>query len=96
MPFTRLYQLKSRRQEGDALEAALKRLAGRVISIPGCQGVELMRDSQNHDHFVFVERWTSSALHNSGAQILGPDALCDVEALLSEPPVGCSLNSVLY
>jgi quinol monooxygenase YgiN len=96
MPLTRLYQMKSRRQEGDALEAALKKLAGRVISIPGCQGVELMRDSQNHDHFVFVERWTSPDLHKSGAQMLGRDALCDVEALLSEPPIGCSLNAVLY
>jgi len=75
-----------------ALETALRDLADKVRPLPGCEGVELLRDSGNERRFIFIEKWNSIEAHKEAGKALDKEALAPVMAALDGPPDGSYLD----
>jgi len=86
------YVLTAAEGRDGALEAALRDLGALVRPTPGCDGVEILRDSRRPERFVFVEKWASTQAHRDAAGILPKDAFEPVMALLSEKPDAACLE----
>ena len=72
--------------EGDGLAAALDTLAEAVRSLPGCKGVDLLRDIADADRFMFIEKWQSVEAHKTAGALLSRGALAPVMAALAQSP----------
>ena len=59
MPITVLLQLTAKPGEGDALAAALDAFLPDTRAFEGSLGVEELRDLDNRDNLVVLERWRS-------------------------------------
>ena len=94
MTVTRLYKMTAANGRGEALTTELRLLAEAVRRIDGCLGVELLRDLQNSEAFIFIERWTSIDAHKAGAAQLPKDTFRPVMAVLATPPDGSYLEEV--
>lgn len=92
MTIARHYIMVAKPGAGDTLRSALGSLAEAVRPLPGCEGVEMLRDTKNHDRFVFVEKWASIKAHvDAGAQ-LPKAALVPVMDTLEGRPEGSYLQ----
>jgi quinol monooxygenase YgiN len=92
MTVARLYRLEAAEGKATQLEGALSELAGRVRQIAGCQGVEILRSSDNGSNFILIEKWDSIDAHKKGAKSLGKDAVSPMMAALAAPPAGSYLE----
>ena len=92
MTTARFYIMHAAAGKDAALETALRDLADKVRPLPGCEGVELMRDSGNELRFVFIEKWSSIEAHKDSGKALGKEALAPVMAALDGPPDGSYLD----
>lgn len=92
MTTARFYIMHAAEGKDAALETALRATADAVRALPGCEGVELMRDSGNERRFVFIEKWVDIEAHKAGADSLGEAVLGPVMAALDGPPDGSYLD----
>ena len=92
MAIARHYVMIAKSGSGDALRLALKALAEAVRPLPGCEGVEMLRDTRNGDHFVFIEKWVSIEAHTAAGTHLPKDALGPVMDVLEGRPQGTYLS----
>lgn len=95
MSFARHYAMIAASDQIPALERALSDLAAAVRVIPGCEGVEVLRDLADQTRFVFVERWTSMDAHKSSASLLPKSAFAPVMAALGEKPTTINFEPLL-
>jgi heme oxygenase (mycobilin-producing) len=92
MTTARFYIMHAADGKDGALETALRALVDAVRALPGCEGVELLRDSGNEHRFFFIEKWTSIEAHKDGAKALNKEAFAPVMASLDGPPDGSYLD----
>jgi heme oxygenase (mycobilin-producing) len=92
MTIARLYRLEAAEGKGTQLEGALSELAERVRPIAGCQGVEILRSTDNANHFTLIEKWDSIDAHKRGAKSLGKEAVLPMMAAVAAPPLGAYLE----
>jgi quinol monooxygenase YgiN len=92
MTVARLYRLEAAEGKATQLEGALSELAGRVRPIAGCQGVEILRSTDNGNHFILIEKWDSIDAHKRGAKSLGKEAVSPMMAVIATPPLGAYLE----
>ena len=92
MTIARHYIMTSKPGAGDSLKSALEALADKVRPLPGCAGVEMLRDAKEEDRFVFIEKWASSDDHKSAASHLPASALGAVTEILAGPPNASTLE----
>jgi quinol monooxygenase YgiN len=81
----RMSCLPGRREE---LRDALEALATVLKNIEGLQSVSLLRDAEQEDDFVFIERWASAQLHETAKPLIPKQAFARVTATLAAKPCG--------
>jgi len=86
MTVARLYIMHAR--ESAEMESALEALADAVRAVPGCEGVEMLRDLGNEKRFIFIEKWVSEEAHKDAGKVLPKEALAPLQAALDGPPDG--------
>lgn len=91
MTIIRHYTMIAAEGQADTLLAALRALAAAVAGIDGSEGIDLLRDIDAPDRFVFVERWVSVEAHRAGAGALSRDLIAAVMAPLAAPLEGAYL-----
>jgi len=92
MTVARHYVMNAAEGKDATLEAALGDLADAVRLIPGCVGVELLRDCGNERRFVFIEQWASIDAHKEGAKSVNKALFAPMMAALDGPPEGAYLD----
>lgn len=92
MTTARFYIMHAAEGKDAVLETVLSRLADEVRALPGCEGIELLRDSGNERRFFFIEKWTSIEAHKDAGKLLNKDTLGQVQAALDGPPDGSYLD----
>ena len=92
MTVARHYRMTAAEGKGDELAAALRALAEALKPIAGYQGCDLMRDADQADRFVFVEKWASVEAHKAGGPHLPKEVLGRLMGLLAGPPEGAYLD----
>jgi heme oxygenase (mycobilin-producing) len=91
MTIMRQYVMIADQHQAETLLANLRSLAAAVELLDGCEGVDLLRDMDRPERFVFVERWASIAAHKNGAGALPKDLIGAVMAPLAVPLEGSYL-----
>ena len=88
MTIARMYRMTAAAGREEALGAAIVGLADLVRPQPGCEGIELLRDSDAPGSFVFIEKWQSIETHKACLGNLPRDVLAPVMAELAGSPEG--------
>lgn len=91
MTVIRQYMMVAAEGKANSLLAALRTLATAVEALPGSEGVDLLRDIDRPERFVFVERWASVEAHKAGSGALSKDLIATVMAPLAAPLEGAYL-----
>ena len=92
MTVARHYVMHAAQGHDATLETALRTLAAAVRPLPGCEGVELMRDIGNELRFMFIEKWASVDAHKDAGALLPKEVLAPLGQLLDGPPDGAYLD----
>lgn len=92
MTVARHYVMHAAPGRDATLETALRALAEKVRPLPGCEGVELMRDIGNELRFVFIEKWASIDAHKEAGKLLPKEATAALGEALDGPPEGSYLD----
>lgn len=88
MSVARHFILQAGAGKATALETALRELAEKLRRIPGCEGVDVLREQGDQAHFVMLEKWASPAAHKLGSQYLSESDLAPMLAALDTLPAG--------
>jgi heme oxygenase (mycobilin-producing) len=94
MTVARHYIMYAKDGHDATLETALSALADAVRPLPGCEGVEMLRDLGNERRFVFIEKWASVQAHKDSGKLLPKHFLEPLMAALDGPPDGIYLDYV--
>lgn len=92
MTVARHYVMHAAAGKDASLETALRNLAAAVRPLPGCEGVEMMRDIGNELRFVFIEKWASVEAHKDAGPLLPKAVMAPLGDLLDGPPEGAYLD----
>lgn len=92
MTIARHYVMHAKDGESAVLETALRNVIDLIRAVPGCAGIELLRDLGNEHRFIFIEKWESVEAHKAAPQHLPDGALGPVMAALDGPPDGGYLD----
>lgn len=92
MTIARHYLMHALEGRDAELETALATLADAVRKVPGCEGVELLRDLGNERRFVFIEKWASVEAHKEGGKQIPKEIFGPMMAALDGPPDGSYLD----
>ena len=95
MAIARIYRMSCAPGRREELHDALEALAGALREIEGLQSVSVLRDVEQHDEFVFVEKWASVQVQKSSGKTLPKQALARVIAALADKPCGRSFEYLL-
>lgn len=88
MSITRINDFRALPGRETALREFLASIIGFVKSAPGCQGCELLADSEDKAHLVIVETWDSGAAHQASVSRIPSGKIDEVRGLIAEPPKG--------
>jgi len=91
----RIYRMTCAPGRREELRGALEALAGVLREIEGLQSVSVLRDVEQPDDFVFVEKWASVQVQKRGGNLLPKQAFARVMAALADKPHGRSFKYVL-
>lgn len=94
MPIARHYVMQAAEGQADALGDALVALADGVNALPGCLGVDMLRDQADANRFVFIETWESVDAHKGAGAQLPKALMAPVMAALARRPDGAYLDYV--
>lgn len=92
MTVVRHYIMTAIDGRGHELLAALQAIGTSVTLMPGCGGVEILRDIDVPDRFVLMERWDSVEAHQQCLSKLPQDLVDSLLAPLAEPLEGVYLR----
>lgn len=92
MTIARHYIMHAAEAQENALDKALRDLAAVVRGIPGCGGVELLRDMGNERRFIFIEKWESVDAHKAAGAHVPKETFSPVMNALDRPPEGSYLD----
>jgi quinol monooxygenase YgiN len=95
MTVARHYIMHAREGMDASLETALRDLAEAVRPLPGCEGVEMLRDLGNERRFVFIERWADVEAHKDAGKLLDKGLFAPMMAALDGPPDGAYLEYLI-
>ena len=95
MAVARIYRMTCAPGRREELRGALEALAGVLREIEGLQSVSVLRDVEQPDDFVFVEKWASLQVQKRGGNLLPKQAFARVMAALADKPHGRSFEYVL-
>jgi quinol monooxygenase YgiN len=95
MDVVRWYRMEAAEGQAEALREALMTFAQAVKALPGCLGIELLRDVDSSDCFVFIERWNSVNAHKEASHLLSKESLNPVMEALKAKPISAVLDSLL-
>jgi quinol monooxygenase YgiN len=95
MTVARLYRMTAAKGKEDALAQALQDAARLVATVPGSEGVEVLRDAEAPDLFVFIEKWATIDDHKAAPGHLPKGGLDAVMAAMAGPPEGAYLDYLL-
>lgn len=88
MTVARHYVMHAKAGQSAALETALGKAADLVRTVPGNEGVELLRDTGNEHRFIFIEKWDSEESHQKALSGMPAGSLDAVQAAMDGPPDG--------
>lgn len=92
MTIARHYRMDAAEGKAEALLSALTALAAALKAIPGFEGADLLRDVDQPNRFVFIEKWTSVQAHKDGGALLPKEALAPLMAALAGRPEAAYLE----
>jgi quinol monooxygenase YgiN len=92
MSIARHYRMQAAAGQGEAVLAALQGLAAALQAIPGFIGADLLRDLDDPDQFVFIEKWASVEAHKAGGPSLPKPVFAGLMAALAGKPQGAYLE----
>jgi heme oxygenase (mycobilin-producing) len=95
MTVARHYVMLAKEGSEAALDSALRAVADAVRPLPGCEGVEMLRDLANGRRFVFIERWADVEAHKAASGLLDKSVIAPMMAALDGPPEGSYLDYLL-
>ena len=95
MAVARIYRMSCAPGRREELRGALEALAGALREIEGLQSVSVLRDVEQPDDFVFVEKWASVEVQKSSGKSVPKQAFAQVMAALADKPHGRSFEYVL-
>jgi quinol monooxygenase YgiN len=80
--------------EGRAVEVetALLILIDKVREVPGCLGVDLLRDLDNERRFLFIEKWESVETHQAARGTVPQEFFAPIIAALERPSDGSYMH----
>ncbi|MDE0362248.1 MAG: antibiotic biosynthesis monooxygenase [Rhodospirillaceae bacterium] len=93
MSFVLCYGLTAE-SPAEKLASALTALAAEIESLPGCIGVQVLRESGRADRFQFVESWTSEECHKLASDKFPKDAFGQVMGAVAEKPLVTSYEGM--
>jgi quinol monooxygenase YgiN len=76
------------------LESALRVVADAIRTLPGCVGVDVMRDVDREGRFILVEKWVSSDAQKAAVGSLPAEILTPVRDSFDHPPESIYLDFV--
>ncbi len=88
MTVARLYRMTAADGREEALATALADAAGVIRQLPGCGGVEVLRDVDRPGAFLLIEKWASVDAHKAASVHLPKGTLDTVMAALAGRPDG--------
>ncbi|MFC3173689.1 putative quinol monooxygenase [Novosphingobium bradum] len=88
------YAMTARPDRGPELGALLLDLAGRLATMPGCQGTRTLVDQANPATFVFIEFWASAESQATAGAALGKAVFGAIMQCLDGPPQMRKLSPV--
>lgn len=94
MTVVRYYQMEANNGQAERLSSALTALGGMLKPIPGFLGFELLRDRDQPNRYLFMEKWASVDMHKAGAALLPKDAFAPVMGMLTGKPESAWLECV--
>jgi quinol monooxygenase YgiN len=91
----RIYRMSCAPGGREELRGALEALAGALGEIDGLQSVSVLRDVEQPDDFVFVEKWTSIQVQENSGKSVPKQVVARVMAALADKPCGRFFEYVL-
>ena len=88
MSITRINEFQASTGKAEELFDFLKSLIPYISSSAGCQSCEVLRDQNNADHFVVLEKWDSIDSHLSSIDKFPKEDMQAAMFLFSTPPKG--------
>lgn len=95
MTIVRHYIMRAKDGMSADLDSALRALADAVRPLPGCEGVEMLRDMGDEQRFIFIEQWADVDAHKAGGKLLDKSVIAPMMAALDGPPDGAYLEYIL-
>lgn len=95
MTIARHYVMIAADGQEAALEAALSAIANMVRGLPGCEGVDMMRDCANPQSFMFIEKWVSIDAHQTAGAQFPKEMMAPVTSALAQKPAGTYLEYIM-
>lgn len=95
MTVARHYIMHAKEGMDAALESALRAVADGVRPLPGCEGVEMLRDLGNERRFVFIEKWADVDAHKEAGKLLDKSLFGPMMAALDGPPDGAYFDYLI-
>jgi quinol monooxygenase YgiN len=91
----RIYRMSCAPGKREELCGAIEALAGALKEIEGLQSVSVLRDVEQPDVFVFIEKWVSVQVQTSSGKSVPKQAFARVVAALADKPCGRSFEYLL-
>jgi quinol monooxygenase YgiN len=92
MTIARHYTMSAAENKADQLISVLGDLTAALKGIAGFEGAELIRDVDNPNRFVFIEKWESVAAHKAGGPHLPKSVLSSMGEVMAGRPEGAYLE----
>lgn len=88
MAITRINEFEAAEGESENLFAFLQSLLPYIRSSEGCISCELLRDAQQPNKFVVLERWDSVDAHKKSIERFPKEKIAAAMPLFGAPPKG--------
>ena len=95
MAVAHIYRMSCAPGRREELRGALEALAEALRKVEGLQSVSVLRDVEQPDDFVFVEKWASIQVQRNSAKFVPKQGFARVMAALADKPCGKSFEYLL-
>ena len=95
MAVARVYRMSCLPGKAEELRGALEALAGMLKGLEGLRRVSILRDAEQPDDFLFVEKWDTVAQQEVSGKMISKDAFDQVMSALVDAPRGKFFELVL-
>ncbi len=88
MSITRINEFQAAEGKSEELADFLKSLVPYISSCEGCTSCEVLRNREDQDRFVVIEKWDSRASHEKSIENFPKEKIQAAMSLLSAAPKG--------